>query len=177
VQLRTPLFLFALVVALGAASVPLGAQQDNGLPPGDGRDIVAATCSQCHSLTAITHLREGRQAWKHQVYDMIQRGAQVAPAELDTVVNYLTANFGPGIPFPGQTPSHVVLAAGAGSEIVAGKCSLCHSVDRVVSVKRSRSQWTSLVAHMMYLGAPLTPDQSKSVVDYLSTNYSVAGKT
>jgi hypothetical protein len=32
------------------------------------------------------------------------------------------------------------------------------------------------VKKMLYLGAPLTPDQAKSVVDYRGTNYS-AGKS
>jgi hypothetical protein len=58
-QLRNlALFVFLLAAAIVTAAVPLRAQQDNNpLPAGDGRDIVAATCSQCHSLTAITQLR------------------------------------------------------------------------------------------------------------------------
>jgi len=165
------LFVFVLVAALGAASVPLRAQQDNGLPPGDGRDIVAATCSQCHSLNAITQLREGPAAWRHQVFDMVERGAQVSPSEIDVVVNYLTMHFGPGIPFPGATPAHVTLPAGGGQAIVETRCSLCHGVDRVVTVKRTPAQWNKIVARMVYLGAPLTPDQSKTVLDYLSANF------
>jgi mono/diheme cytochrome c family protein len=170
---RSIAFLLTVLAALAVAALPLRAQQDasNGLPPGDGRDIVAVTCSQCHSLTAITHLREGPQAWRHQIYDMIGRGAQVSPAELDVMVRYLTTNFGPGIPFPGQTPSHVALTEAPGSALVSSKCILCHGVDRVIAVNRPRAQWTAIVARMVYLGAPLTPDQSKAVVEYLSTNY------
>jgi mono/diheme cytochrome c family protein len=171
-RLREPaLFVFALVLALGAAALPLRAQQDNGLPPGDGRDIVAATCSQCHSLTAITQLREGRAAWRHQVYDMVERGAQVSPGEIDVVVNYLATHFGPGIPFPGPPPAHIALPAGAGMDVVDTRCSLCHGIDRVVAVKRTRTQWTNIMTRMLYLGAPLTPDQGKTVIDYLSTNF------
>jgi mono/diheme cytochrome c family protein len=171
-RLREPaLFVFALVLALGAAAVPLRAQQDNGLPPGDGHDIVAATCSQCHSLNAITQLREGPAAWRHQVYDMVERGAQVSPSEIDVVVNYLATHFGPGIPFPGPTPAHIALPSGNGEAIVDARCSLCHGIDRVVTVKRTRVQWTNIVNRMVYLGAPLTPDQTKTVLDYLSANF------
>lgn len=166
------LFVFALGAALAAASVPLRAQQENPLPPGEGREIVAAACSACHSLTAVTQLRQGPQAWRHQVDDMIERGAQIAPSEIDTVVHYLATTFGLGMPFPGQTPSHVTLADGKGREIVASTCILCHGVDRVVATKRPRAQWVTVIARMTYLGAPLNPDQAKSVVDYLSTNYS-----
>ena len=72
----------------------------NVLPDGEGRDIVAIACSQCHGLNAFTWLRQGQQAWRHQVYDMILRGTQISPSELDTVVAYLATNFGPGVNVP-----------------------------------------------------------------------------
>jgi cytochrome c len=166
------LFAFMLVAAVTAASVPSRAQQDpNPLPAGEGRDIVFATCSQCHSLSAITQLREGKAAWRHQIYDMIERGAQVAPSEIDTMVTYLATHFGPGIPFPGPSPAAVALAPGNGQSIVASRCSLCHGVDRVVATKRSKAGWTQVVNRMVYLGAPLTPDQTQTVLQYLNTNY------
>ncbi len=166
------LFAFLLALAVTAAAVPSRAQQDpNPLPAGEGRDVVFATCSQCHSLTAITQLREGKAAWRHQIYDMIERGAQVAPSEIDTMVNYLATHFGPGIPFPGPTPSHIALPPGNGQQIVDTRCSLCHGVDRVVATKRSKTAWTQIVNRMIYLGAPLTPDQTQTVLQYLSANF------
>jgi mono/diheme cytochrome c family protein len=171
-RLRGPaLFVFALALALGAAAMPLRAQQDNGLPPGEGRDIVAATCSQCHSINAVLQLREGRAAWRHQVYDMVERGAQVSPSEIDVVVGYLASHFGPGIPFPGPAPAHIALPSGNGQAIVDARCSLCHGIDRVVATKRTRVQWTGIVNRMVYLGAALTPDDAKTVLDYLSANF------
>ena len=171
---KPALFLLTLVAALGAASLPLRAQQDNNpLPPGDGRDIVAVTCSamsQPHGAHAIT--RQGAKAWRHQIYDMIERGAQVSPSEIDVMVNYLTTHLRSGrVPYPGPTPAHIDLPAGAGADIVQSRCSLCHGVDRVVATKRTRAQWTSIVNRMVYLGAPLNPDQQKTVLDYLNTNY------
>ena len=169
---RPLFFVVALAVAVVTPALPLHAQQNaNPLAPGDGRDLVAQTCGACHSLTAITNLREGKTAWRHQVYDMMQRGAQVAPSEIDTIVNYLATNYGPGMPFPGPPPAKVTLAPGAAATLVSTKCAICHGVDRVVATKRPRAQWTALVARMVYLGAPITPDQTKSIVDYLATNY------
>ena len=40
-----------------------------------------------------------------------------------------------------------------------------------MTVKRTRVQWTNIVNRMVYLGAPLTPDQTKTVLDYLSANF------
>lgn len=177
-RLRSLLFIAALITVFVSAALPIRAQVEgrvptsgSEMPPGEGRDIVVATCSACHSLTAITHMREGRTAWKHQIYDMYGRGANVNFAELDTMLNYLVANFGPGIPYPGQTPSAIVLKRGTGSDLVTQKCSICHGVDRIAIVGRPRGQWQTIVNRMVYLGATLTPDQATTVVNYLSTAY------
>ncbi|MGA2393451.1 MAG: hypothetical protein ABSH03_08900 [Candidatus Lustribacter sp.] len=165
-------FVLALVLALGASSLPLRAQAPpNPLPPGDGADIIAVTCSQCHGLNALTQLRMSGPAWRHQIYDMIERGAQVRPDQVDTMVNYLQTHLGPGIPFPGPSPAPVTLAPGNGADVVQTRCSLCHGVDRVVTVKRTPAQWTAILNRMVYYGAPITADQQKAVFDYLSKNY------
>lgn len=171
---QSTLLALALAAAFtAAASLPLRAQQAAApaqLAPGEGADIVAATCSQCHALTAITQLREGKDAWRHEVDNMIEKGAQLSPDNVDVVVNYLATHYGPGSPFPGQGEP-VPLAPGNGSNLVAANCGVCHSVARVTATKRSRTQWTNIVARMQYLGSPITSDQAKAIVDYLSTNY------
>ena len=163
------IFLTALV----AMSLPIGAQQSptSVLPPGDGRDIVAVSCTQCHSAAGFTALRQGRAAWKHQVYDMIERGAQVSPDEIETVVAYLARNFGPGVPISGPAPVPVTLAAGPGSELVASRCAICHGVDRVVSANRPRTQWSVIVRRMEFLGSNLSATQRDAIIAYLAINY------
>lgn len=90
---------------LAAAGILLGftaeAQQTGPFPAGAGRDIVAAACTQCHQAGPIIQLRMGEAAWRQRVYNMILRGAQIGPDEIDDVVKYLAANFGPGVPIPG----------------------------------------------------------------------------
>jgi mono/diheme cytochrome c family protein len=172
----------ALIVCAGAlALAPSGLAQEgraagaSPLPAGPGRDIVAAACSQCHGLNAFTWLRQGDQAWRHQVYDMILRGSQISPGEIDTVVTYLTTNFGPGVNVPPSAP--VNLPAGAGKEIVEGGCGICHGLDRTVGTARSPGEWQAIVAKMVFLGAPLAADQQRAAVDYLSNNFSSAART
>ena len=163
---------------LGAAPFAQAEEQRpaNALPDGPGRDIVATACTQCHGLYIFTWLRQGPQAWRHQVYDMILRGTQISPSEMDTVVNYLTTNFGPGANVPASAP--VALPDGAGKPIVEGACGgLCHGLDRAVGVKRSRHEWEGTVARMVFLGAPLTADQAKAAVDYLGANFGAASGT
>src|SRR5260370_13892748 len=78
-----------------AVAGPLHAQTAPALPPGEGRDIVATACTQCHGLTTIMAIRDGSGGWRQFVNYMIMKGAQVSDREADTVVQYLTANFGP----------------------------------------------------------------------------------
>lgn len=171
-----------LIVCAGALALPpAGLAQEgraagaNPLPAGPGRDIVAVACAQCHGFNAFTWLRQGEQAWRHQVYDMILRGSQIGPTEIDTVVTYLTTNFGPGVNVPPSAP--VNLPAGAGKEIVEGGCVICHGLDRAVGTARSPGEWQAIVAKMVFLGAPLSADQANAAVDYLSTNFGSAART
>ncbi len=168
---------FCAAALFGLAGSARAQQQGSPLPDGEGRDIVAVACSQCHGLNAITQLRENARAWRDQVYDMVERGAQVTPAEMDTVVKYLSTSFGPGVPFPGQQPAQVNLPDGAGKEIVEGGCGLCHGLDRATAAKRSPADWQSVINRMVYVGAPLSADQAKAAVDYLSANFGSGGKT
>jgi len=170
-------FLFSLLGAAAPllATAPSYAQGPaNALPPGDGRDIVAVACSQCHGLNAVTQLRESANAWRYQVYDMIERGAQISPSEIDAAVKYLAANFGPGVNVP-PSPS-VTLPDGQGKEVVEGGCNLCHGLDRIADAKRSAADWHDVVKRMVFLGAPLSADQEKAAVDYLTANFGLGSK-
>jgi len=160
--------------ALGAAvaSSSSYAQQPpaNLLPPGDGRDIVAVACTQCHGPNVFAQLREGQDAWRFQVYDMILRGAQVAPADIDKVVGYLSASFGPGVNVP--PPLHqVTLPDGQGKDLVESHCSVCHGLDRIAMAKRAPGEWNQIIHRMMFLGAPVSGDDAKTITAYLDAKF------
>src|SRR5262249_6912266 len=105
-------FFGAAALAL-VATTPANAQGQ--LPQGEGRDLVAVACAQCHALAPILAGREGPAGWKRHVHNMVLRGAQLTPSEADTVIRYLAANFGPGNAPPGKVA--VTLPAGAGKEL------------------------------------------------------------
>jgi mono/diheme cytochrome c family protein len=172
----------ALLICASAVVVsPLGLAQEGGpaggntLPAGAGREIVAVACAQCHGFNAFTWLRQGEVAWRYQVYDMVLRGSQIGPDEIDKVVSYLTTNFGPGVNVPSSSP--VSLPAGAGKEVIEGGCGICHGLDRAVGTRRSPIEWQAIVTRMVFLGAPLPADQARAAVDYLSTNFGIAPRT
>jgi len=88
------LFSIGLVAAwlvFGGISAPA-----QGLPEGEGKEAVEASCNLCHGLNYIT--REGRTEaeWRNVVSDMVSRGAPLTIEEFDQVLRYLETHFGSG---------------------------------------------------------------------------------
>ena len=65
------------------------------LPDGDGKEIATENCQACHKLTNLTKAHKSLDDWKDTVQLMIDRGANVPPDKVDTLVQYLAKNFGP----------------------------------------------------------------------------------
>jgi len=166
--------LLAAVAAIAAlAYAPAAAQQQqhaDPFPPGEGRDIVVAACTQCHPASAFTDLREDANAWRHQVYDMVLRGAQVGPGDIDTVVNYLAVNFGPGINVP-PSVREVTLPDGPGKDLVEQNCVLCHGLDRVAAAQRSPAGWSDMLKMMEFYGAPVSGKDEQTIAAYLESKF------
>lgn len=68
------------------------------LPPAEGKDLVAKQCATCHTLEGVVKLRATKQAWEAVVFDMVARGAPLMIDEVDPIVAYLAAVFGPTAP-------------------------------------------------------------------------------
>jgi mono/diheme cytochrome c family protein len=153
-------------LVLGAAT-PLHAQTAGALPPGEGRELVATACTQCHTLSVITAGRDGPVGWKKHVYNMVLRGTQLTPREADTVIGYLITNFGPIA--PATTAS--ALPSGAGKELVETRCAVCHNLDRVTVVKRQQRDWETVVANMYERWGMSAPDEVKAISAYLVAQF------
>jgi mono/diheme cytochrome c family protein len=155
--------LLALSCSVGEA------QQASTLPAGEGYDVVRTACTQCHGINPFTQLREGPDAWRRQVYDMVLRGAQVQAADIDLVVNYLASHFGIANPVAAST-SAVTLPQGMGKAIIEQRCTLCHDLDRAVGTRRTASEWDALIGRMIALGAPISAIDTRTVSAYLKAN-------
>jgi mono/diheme cytochrome c family protein len=163
-QLLPVLCTAALAIAIAR---PACAQ--DALPPGEGRDLLATACSQCHALNVIRSMREGAEGWKRHVHNMVTRGAQLNAREADMVVAYLAANFGPTA--PATATARVTLPSGPGKELVEARCAACHDLERVASAKREKSQWPALVANMVGRGAVATPEEAQAISSYLASHF------
>ena len=69
---------------------------------------------------------------------------------------------------------HQALASDNGNKINAeklfeSKCSICHSIDRPKSKKKSKEGWESTVMRMKNKnGCPITDEEAKMIIDYLA---------
>lgn len=76
-----------------AVTVAVFAQSE--LPEGPGQQQVQKICSGCHDLSIVTQTRVSKQKWGEIVDSMVSRGAEGSDDDLNLVVNYLAAHFGP----------------------------------------------------------------------------------
>lgn len=77
-----------------AAAMRTESAEYGRLPTGIGQRLVQQDCTLCHGVETVTRSHLSRSAWQATVRDMITRGAPVTPSQYETVVDYLTHNFG-----------------------------------------------------------------------------------
>ena len=109
-------------------------------------------------------MRLGRGGWRNFVTNMVIRGAPLNGREADTVIEYLTANFGPTAAPPRPRPGHA--PAGGGKELVETRCTVCHDLERVATIKRPKNYWPGLVASMVVRGAPVSAEEAQTITAY-----------
>jgi len=81
-----------LVVICWMVAMLLKAQD---LPEGDGKAITKRMCSSCHPLTTVTGKKASKDQWGIIVDRMVVLGAKGTDEEVEIVIDYLAANFGP----------------------------------------------------------------------------------
>ena len=65
------------------------------MPAGAGKAIVQEKCVMCHALTVVTSKHSSHSEWDQVVNQMVSRGADLSDEEIDTVIEYLSKNYGP----------------------------------------------------------------------------------
>jgi cytochrome c5 len=58
-----------------------------------------------------------------------------------------------------------------GAALLNDRCTICHSLDRVTSLRNTADQWNKIVSRMIQNGAQLTPAEQKVLVNYLAKTY------
>ncbi len=174
-----------LLAVVLAGVCALAAQAADETIRADDRALFEAACTQCHGLRPIELKRDGIEGWRFTVEEMVMRGAQLGPIEAQRLIRYLTANLGPGMS-PMKTellPADPTmdrmtalraaeLPAGPGRALVQGRCVLCHDLGRVVSVRRTLTDWQRYTENMIVrAGISETPGNLELMVTYLTKNF------
>ena len=80
-------------------------------------------------------------------------------------------------PAPAQTPGapaaggQFVLAPGPGADVFQRVCVLCHTPERIVANRKTRTEWEEVIDKMITRGAQVNDDNYGPIEDYLLRNY------
>ena len=69
----------------------------------------------------------------------------------------------------GGDPSDVQSLEQKGLAFINARCTICHSSDLITQQQLDRSMWTKVVDKMIKWGAPVSAEERKVLLDYLST--------
>jgi hypothetical protein len=88
------MLLLAVLLAVPAASQTSTPSDD--LPDGAGKKLLQAHCTSCHELTEVTKFRGyyTRTQWRDIVVTMVEYGADLEKAEIETLADYLAQHLG-----------------------------------------------------------------------------------
>ncbi len=64
------------------------------LPDGPGKETVLKLCQDCHDLGVVTMDNRTREGWQKTLEKMAERGAEGTDEQFETIIAYLTKNFG-----------------------------------------------------------------------------------
>ncbi len=129
------------------------------MPEGQGKQMVASICSGCHTLGNVLTQRKSSEEWEEKVNEMISRGAQMFPEEIDTIVSYLGEHYG------GQMGSAPPQSAAA--ELFTDKCFQCHGEGMWSDLRQDRRGWEGTLYRMVGRGALWTEEEINTMADYL----------
>ncbi len=157
------------------------------MPDGEGKGLLLAACTQCHSLNSTIQQRKTADQWERTVRDMVARGAQIQPQEITIIAKYLARSFRPGAPPIAQSSVQTVVAAptnpqfdpnsasalpeGAAKAFIVRSCIECHGLDRITTRRKDEAGWRANVKDMVRLGAELRPEEETVMIAYLVQHF------
>ena len=163
--------MFKFGVACLIAAPALWAQ----LPDGPGKELATMVCSECHSLDLISAMRMDAPGWKVEVNKMVVLGATASPAQVETIVTYLSQSFGPQagaptVPAKGG-PAPRELPDGPGKSIILRECVGCHQATAFSTYSHTPEEWTAIVTRMGARAKSATQPELEIVAKYLAASF------
>jgi quinohemoprotein amine dehydrogenase len=128
---------------------------DSGIPINS--ELVRKTCSPCHKvddklrLSRISWRRTTPEGWEQTIKRMIGLdGLKVEPAEAREILKYLSNNLGlapeEARPAAFEVEKRMIDYKYTANKDAEEVCIKCHSMGRVISQRRSKTEWELLIA-------------------------------
>lgn len=156
-------------VVLASAVFVLSAAAQK-LPDGAGKDAFTGVCSGCHALDLATSQKKPRAGWQTTVDSMVSKGATASKEQLDAIVDYLAAHFGPD-DAASLNAAAAVMPEGPGKQIILRECTACHLPDHFVKYRHSNEEWQAIVIRMAPRTRSITKEEAETVQKYLAMNF------
>ncbi len=161
---RSIIFTVMLMPALPAQQPPQPPKEptekereelDSGIPIAN--DLVRKTCSPCHKadekqrLSRISWRRTTPEGWEQTIKRMISlNGVKLEPAEARDILKYLSNHLGlapeEARPAYFEVEKRMIEYKYTADKDTEQTCMKCHSMGRVISQRRSKSEWELLIA-------------------------------
>jgi competence ComEA-like helix-hairpin-helix protein len=156
---------FLIAGALFASPSPA-----QNLPDGPGKDAFASVCSQCHALDLATTQKKPPAGWQSTVDSMVAKGAVASKEQLDAIVNYLAAHFGPD-DAASLNAAAAGMPEGPGKQVILRECTTCHLPDHFTKYRHSNEEWQAIVIRMAARTRSITKEETETVQKYLAMNF------
>ena len=94
---RKVLAVLISLPVLAVFAVPQTSSQssrEESLPPGVGKDAAESACLGCHEARIIVQQRLSKAVWTKEVDKMTKWGAPVEAKDRESLIDYLSTNFG-----------------------------------------------------------------------------------
>jgi competence ComEA-like helix-hairpin-helix protein len=101
---------------------------------------------------------------------MVAKGATASKEQIDAIVAYLAAHFGPDDAASLNTAA-AVMPEGPGKPIILRECTACHLPDHFVKYRHSNEEWQAIVIRMAPRTRSITKEETETVLKYLETNF------
>ena len=107
-----------VILLLGGAVGSSGAMRaaQDVLPDAPGKEITVKVCAGCHAAETVASVRHTPEGWRDVIAKMVAAGAEGTEQELETVLQYLSAQF----PAEAQKALNLNTATAIELESVAG---------------------------------------------------------
>jgi competence protein ComEA len=132
------------------------------LPPGEGKDLLVKQCIGCHQLTMVTTQHKSESGWTDTIVEMRNRGAEGSDEDMEKIVHYLTANFGPQ-----AATARVNVNSAQVADMVAGLSLTQAEADAIVTYRTKNGKYKDLAGLKQVPGVDAAKiDTAKDRIDF-----------